>query len=337
MAAKLYTPPREPNWRDLLLRLLIVFTLIMGASLVVYFEGGLNDSRTGKHPGYWDCLYFSIITVTTVGYGDIVPVSTSSRLVDAFVLTPLRFIVIFIVFGTAYQIVLRRFQEDFRMKRAIGQLDNHVILCGCGTTGRAALDELLLQGAPPEQIVVIDPDTAALEEAAQRGVTCLAGDATREQTLESAAVRRAKHFLACPGRDDTAVLITLTARALNPAARIITQCAEAENIKLLQRSGADHIINPALAGGNLMAAATRHQHLVATMEDVLSLKGALRLEERQVLSDEVGMRATEITAGTVVRVYRGEHDYAPGAAGPLENEDILILITDASGVNPAQA
>ncbi len=328
MAAKLYTPPREPSIRELLLRLLLVVVLIMSASLVVYFEGGLKDSRTGKHPGYWDCLYFSIITVTTVGYGDIVPVSTSSRLVDAFVLTPLRFIVILIIFGTAYQIVLRRFREDFRMKRAIGQLNGHSILCGCGTTGRAALDELLLQGASAQQIVVIDPDTNALEEAAQRGVICLAGDAAREQVLESAAVTRARHVLVCPGRDDTTALITLTARALNPSARIIAQCNEAENMKLLQRSGADHVINPSLAGGNLMAAATRREHLVDTMQDVLSFGGALQLDEREVRTEEAGKTAADLPDLTVVRVYRGDREFAPRAAGPLEPGDVIVFLTE---------
>ena len=81
MTGKLYTPPKLPGLREVMRRILFVALLLCGVTLIVYFEGGLRDSRSGTHPGFWDCFYFALVTITTVGYGDIVPVDTMSRLV----------------------------------------------------------------------------------------------------------------------------------------------------------------------------------------------------------------------------------------------------------------
>ncbi|MCC6145565.1 MAG: potassium channel family protein [Candidatus Hydrogenedentes bacterium] len=339
MRAKLYTPEAPPGLRQTGLRLLIVAGLIIGVTFVVYFEGGLKDAQTGKHPGFWDCLYFALVTITTVGYGDIVPVYTSSRLVDALLLTPVRFVVIAIIFGTAYELTLKRFREDYRMARVVGKLDKHVIICGFGATGHSAVQELLLQGTAADQIVVLATVESDLEDAATLGVVGVAGDATQEHALKSVAVERAAHILVCADRDDTGVLVVLTARDLNPDAQVIAMCHQQENAKLLARSGAHVIINPANAGGTLMAAATRRAHLADTMQDILSVGGAIQLLERKVQTSEAGMLPTELAGIAVLRVYRGEAHFDVDALPRLEPGDTLVYIgasgngaTDASRV-----
>jgi len=321
MAVKLYTPPRLPGLPSLLVRIGIVLALLATSTLIVYFEGGLVDSRTGKHPGFFDCVYFVLITITTVGYGDIVPVNTFSRLVDGLVLTPIRFVVILIFLGTAYQLSIKRFQEDYRMKRAVQKLEDHVIVCGYGATGQAAVSELLLHGTSPEQIVVMDTDDSALRETTDLNVLAIVGDATHENDLKAVAIQRAGHVLICTGRDDTAVLVALTVQALNPNCRIVALCRQQENVKLLQRSGAHNIISPSTTGGTLMAAATRQTHLVETMQDLLSVGGALQLDERTVRHGEIGKKPRDLKDVTVLRVYRGSHIFDPNrldklAAGP---------------------
>jgi len=326
MAIKLHTRKTEPGLREVGVRVLIVVGVILGVTLVFYVEGGLKDSHTGLHPGFWDCFYFAMVTITTVGYGDIVPVDTQSRLFDAVVMTPARFIVILTVFGTAYQIALRRFQEGYRMKRAIGKLNSHIIVCGYGATGRAVLRELLLQGTAPEQVVVLDLDPERLDEASESGVVCVAGDATREHTLQSVAIDRAADVLVCPGRDDTAALITMTVRALNPGARVVVLCQESENAKLLERGGANHIVNPAYAGGTLMAAATRREHLADTMEDILSVGGSLKMDERPVRPEEVGAAPAALPGVVVVRVYRGGRHFDVADLPTLTQDDVLVFL-----------
>jgi len=326
MAGRLYTPPPSPGLREVLLRLAFVLCLILGVTLLVYFEGGLVDTHKGGRPGFFDSFYFAVVTITTVGYGDIVPVGTPSRLVDALLLAPIRFIFILTVFGTAYQLVIKRFREEYRMKHAVSKLDGHSVVCGCGATGRAAVRELLLQGVDPAQVVVLDTDPAALAEAADLGVVLVEGDATREHVLTSVAIERAASVIVCPGRDDTAVLVTLTVRSMNPDGGVIAMCQEPENMKLLERGGAHHIVNPAMAGGTLMATATRRAHLAETLTDLLSVGGRLRLDERPARPDEVGRAPRDLPGLSVVRLYRRGQRFDVAALPAIEAEDILVYV-----------
>jgi voltage-gated potassium channel len=305
--------------------------LLALATTAMWLEGGLIDHKTGEPPGYFDTLYFIIITITTVGYGDITPVETLTRVTDALLLTPIRFIVIFILFGTAYQFVFRRFQEEYRLKHIVDKLDCHTILCGFGGTGSAVAAELLLQGTPSDQIVAIDTDEIALQAATAMDVAAIKGDATREGVLKTVAIERAAHIIITAGRDDTSVLIALTALDLNPDCHIIAMCHEAENAKLLKRSGARTIVSSATAGGNLMAAATRRPHLAEVMEDLLSVGGALRLDERAVRPDEVGKHPHELPGISILRVYRGKERFDCVNFPKLQQGDILVYADGGTG------
>ena len=331
MAGTLYTRPGVPGLRALAYRVLLVVALISGAILVVYFEGGLLDSSTGERPGFLDCVYFAMVTITTVGYGDIGPVGTTSRLIDALVLTPIRFVVLFTILGTAYELALRRFREEYRMKKISEKLDQHVILCGCGASGKATVRELLLQGMAKDQIVVVDIKADAFAEVAELGVICIIGDATREHVLHSIVIEKAAFVLVAPGRDDTAALITLTVRSLNPDACIVAMCKEGENVKLLERGGAHHIVHPAYAGGALMAAAARRTHLMETMTDLLSVAGDLKLDERRIRDDEIGKVPGALRGIAVVRVYRSGRFFDVDNLPTLEAGDTLVFIARGDG------
>lgn len=327
MTAKLHKPARQHQLHDLLVRLGIIGLVLFVTVVAMYIEGGHKDARTGEAPDFVGCIYFTMVTITTVGYGDIVPVTTFARLVDAFVLTPIRFFVFLLFVGFAYQFAFKRLQEDYLMKLAVKKLQEHIIVCGYGETGRAAVEELLLQGTPPGQLVVIDTNEDALDRAARHEVVAVAGDATRERVLKDVAIERASHVLICPGRDDTAVLIALTAHDLNPRAQLVVMCHEAENVRLVERSGANTIISPASAGGNLMAAATRQKHIVNTMKDILTVGGTLRMDERLVREDEVGKHPSELEGLAAVRVYRDGAHFDLTHFPTLESGDILVFVT----------
>ena len=336
MAAKLHVPPQSPGLRGIAARFGVLLAVLLIVVIVLYAEGGLIDTRTEKAPGFADCVYFVLVTITTVGYGDIVPVTTASKFTDALFLTPVRFFAIFIFVGTAYQLVIKQFQEEYRMKRAMEKLTGHVVLCGFGNTGRVAAQELFLQDTSPDQIVALDVDEDALNEASEMGIVAVNGDATREHVLRSVAIERAAYVLVCPGRDDTAVLISLTARDLNPAARVIAMCLDEENVRLLSRGGAQTIISRSSAGGNLMAAATRHVHLVETMQDILSLGGALKLEERPVSPDEAGKRPAELPGIALLRVYRGDRHYDVTHLPALQSGDTIVYVAASGGGGDTQ-
>jgi voltage-gated potassium channel len=310
---------------------------LIGLTVLVLFleRHRLVDHSTGAPPDLPGLLYFAMVTITTVGYGDIVPRDTFARMIDTFFLVPVRFIVLFTFLGTAYQIVIQRLQEDYRMKRTVGKLDGHILVCGYGATGRAAARELLLLGTPKDQVVVLDLEEDALRRANADGVVAVQGDASEEGTLRDVGVDRAAHLLIAVGRDDAAVLIALTARDLNANLRISAACRQQENVKLLQRSGADTIISPATAGGNLLAAATRRRHLVDTMQEVLSVGGKLRLDERAARPEELGKRPNELPGVAVIRVYRAGRGYDPDAFPALEQGDMLVLVRPAAEAAPA--
>lgn len=317
------------------MRLAFVFGLITFSVLLVYFEGGLRETSSGERPGLLDTVYYVLITISTVGYGDIVPSDTVSRLTDAIVLNMVRILVITTLVGTAFQLVFKRFQEDFRMKRAIEQLNDHVIVAGFGSTGRAAVDELLALGTPGDQIVVLETGEAALQDASALGVVAVSGDARRESVLRSVAIERAGHILVCPGRDDTAVLIALTARHMKATIRIGAICREQENVRLLERSGTDNIVARDAAGGNILASSTRRAHLAETMMDIINIGGGLKLDERKVTSREVGKHPSAILKIAVLRVYRGEERFDLGELPELQLGDRIVFAARGHGDNGA--
>lgn len=324
MAGRLHRPTVPAQWRSLIWRIGILIVVVITTVLVMHFEGGLVDTKTGAHPDFLDTLYFTMVTITTVGYGDIVPVSTFARMVDTFFLTPMRFIFFILFVGIAYQISIRSLQEEFRMKRVAAKLHGHTVVCGFGETGRVAVEELLAQGVPPDRIVVLETDESALDEAAKLDVIPIHGDARREKVLKSIAIDRAAHVIICTGRDDTSVLAALTVHDLSPGANIAVMCHESENVKLIERSGAHTIISP--AAGYMLAAATRRPHLVATMKDLLGVGGSIRLEERPVHRSEVGQTVDMLDGILVVRLYRGGKTYSIGNFPTLESDDLLVYI-----------
>src|ERR1700690_2018110 len=142
-ARTLFMRPRISPGRDLLLRLYLVIGLCAFTFFVMYiFRAGLRDT-TKPTLGIVDLMYFTMVTVATVGYGDIVPVTAPARLIVAFLVMPIRIAIWFVFLGTAYQFVIQRVLEELRMKRLQKRLQGHVIVCGFGLSGAVAVRELL--------------------------------------------------------------------------------------------------------------------------------------------------------------------------------------------------
>jgi voltage-gated potassium channel len=280
--------------------------LLMGAVFTVFLldRAGLQDNVDG-HISVSDVLYFTMITITTVGYGDIIPVSDQARLIDAFFVTPVRIFVWFIFLGTAYQFIIKRLVEEWRMTRLQRDLQGHVVLCGYGDSGSIAAGELLARGWAPEQIVVIDDRPGEVGRAAERGFIGLHGNASSEELLRVAAVPRSHAVIVSVGRDDTTVLVVLTIRALASQVRIIARVGEEENVKLVKASGANVIVSPPRFGGFLMADAVESHGTVDFISEMLSFHGEYQLHEREPRPEELGRVARELDGSLVVEVLRG--------------------------------
>jgi voltage-gated potassium channel len=310
-------------------RVFLIAALLGGVTGILWLDrDGLRDHHDGD-VSFSDIVYFSMITVTTVGYGDIVPVTPRARLIDALVVTPVRIVVWFLFLGTAYQLIVRQYMEEYRMATLQSALNGHVIVCGFGNTGTAAVKELLAKGSDPRQILVVDRDEGRARAAIACGVAALQADSTQESTLKDAVLERAKALIIAAGRDDTSALILLTARHLNPAVRIIVSAKEEENVKLFRQGGATNIISPATFGGYALAAAVDQAHMVSYLEDLLTSGGLVNLVERPVQETEIGKTAAELKPTIVLRVYRGDtiismREVQEGR--PFQAGDLLVLL-----------
>lgn len=325
-------PERSP-WPGLLHRLGLAVGILLLVAVFLWFDrGGLRDNAHPERPmGFADVLYFTVVSLTTVGYGDIAPVTTAARLINAIILTPIRVFLLALFLGTAYEIIFLRYQEKVQMSQLRERLKNHVILCGFGVKGRAIVGELLAHGHRREDIVVIEPEEAAAQEATALGLVVLCGNASSEAVLRAAAVEKAGHVLAAPNRDDVCVLICLTVRALCPSVRLVASAREEENVKLLYRAGADMVVSPSVSGGRLMAAAVRQQAVPEFLEDLLTYGQGVDAAEYVVRADEAGLRAAEISAlasALILGVKRGDErcPFHRLARYPLKEGDIVVYL-----------
>jgi voltage-gated potassium channel len=319
---------RLPIWGQLAWRAALVVGLLAFTILLHWIErDGLHDNYDG-HVSFIDVVYFTMISITTTGYGDIVPVADHTRLFDALIVTPIRVFFVLIFVGTAYTFVLRRSWEKWRMARLQKTLTNHIIVAGFGTSGAEAVEELIARGASADDIVVVDPSAEALERAESLGCAVAEADATRDTALLAVRIAAAKAMIVTAGRDDTSILITLTARHLSPALPISIAVRNEDNELLARQAGATTVINPVSFAGLLLAGSTQGLHIADYIADLASSNGRVRLAEREVSGEECGQPLSALAQGLGVRVVRDGKPYGfwEPEAKALKTGDCIIQI-----------
>lgn len=319
-----------PVWADIGWRVLAVLALLALAVGVHWIErDGLKDSADGS-VSFLDILYFTSISVTTTGYGDIVPVSTSARMFDAFVVTPIRIFVVLLFLGTAYNFVLKRSWERWRMTAIQKNLSGHIVVAGFGNTGSETVDELIARGTAPGKIVVIDMDEDRVANAQACGCIILQADATRDRVLSDVRIERAESLIVCAGRDDTSILITLTARHLVPGLPISVIVRNEDNELPARAAGATTVVNPVSFAGLLLASSCDGEHLSDYLMDLASINGRVQLMERAVRADEVGKPLSTLDTGLGLRIYRDGQPYSfaePESRALLAGDTIIEIVT----------
>jgi voltage-gated potassium channel len=316
----------------LLERVAVALGSLFAAALIVYFgRAGYLDNNSVTPISFGDAFYYATVSLSTTGYGDIVPVSPDARLVNALVITPLRLLFLIVLVGTTVELLTERSRQSFRISRWRSRVRDHTIIVGYGTKGRAAVETLLGDGAEPTDIVVVDTDRANLDAASALGLVTVTGNATRSSVLRIAGVQQAAAIVVAVNRDDTAVLVTLTARELSPNVRIVASVRESENVHLLRQSGASSVVVSAETAGRLLGMATTTPSVVEVVEDLLTPDAGFAISERPVEDAEVGGSPRHLQ-DIVLGVVRGDHLFRVDASAvdALEADDRLLYVRKAS-------
>ncbi|QKT08074.1 potassium channel family protein [Gordonia sp. X0973] len=290
-------------------RVLFAVCALFFTSLVVFIDrSGYRDAQ-GDQLSFLDSVYYSAVTLSTTGYGDITPISPGARLVNIIVITPLRVLFLIVLIGTTLEVLTERSRQALRIQRWRATLRNHTVVVGYGTKGQTAVDAMIGDGVKPAEIVVVDPSQAALDAAEAHGLVTVRGDATKSDVLRLAGAAHAASIIIATSRDDTAVLTTLSAREMNKTATIVASIRESENSHVMKQSGANSVVVTSETAGRLLGIATQTPSVVEVFEDLLTPDEGYAIAERVVDPTEVGgspAHTVDIVLGVVRdgKVYR---------------------------------
>ncbi|GGO75493.1 NAD-binding protein of Kef-type K+ transporter [Nocardioides deserti] len=322
---------RSPWW-ELGRRLLAALAILVGTVLLVYLDR--KGYRDGNDPtntiSLTDAIYYTTVTLSTTGYGDIAPVTDGARLINAFVITPARIAFLVLLIGTTLEVLASQGREMFRVARWRKHMGHHVVVVGYGTKGRSAVDTLVNNGLTRESIVVVDPSPVALQDAHADGLAVVTGDATRRDVLRRAGAAEADQVIITSDSDASNVLATLTVRQLNPDCWIVVSAREHENAPLMKQSGANSVITSSDAVGRLLGLSSLSPSLGSVMEDLLTYGEGLEVAERDLLVNEVGKQPQSLP-DQVIAVVRDEkvHRYFDPVVTLLARGDRLIVVRPA--------
>ena len=289
---------RQGPLRALTIRVAMALALILTTVVIIYV--GRDGYRDVNNDGLTllDCFYYAVVSLSTTGYGDITPATPDARLVNVLLITPARVLFLIILVGTTLEVLTDQYRNSLRVSRWRRKLKDHVIVCGYGTKGRAAVDALLETGYAKSKIVIVENRPAALRQAAANGLAAIEGSATRSAVLDEADVRHCKSVIIATDSDEASVLITLTVRQLTAGqVRIIAAVREQENAALLKQSGAHHVIVSSATAGRLLGLTTTAPPLIDVVEDLLTPGQGMALAMRSAERGEVGDGRTRTRSG----------------------------------------
>ena len=288
-----------------------------------------------------DSLYVTVQTVTTVGFGDVVPRTVYGRaFATVFMLVGVG-VVLYALTTTMQSIVQSELVAAFGQRRhskKMSKLHDHLIICGAGRVGSNLVRNLIGSG---DTFIVIEMDTQKVAELSDLGVTVLVRDATLEESLREAGVERARGLAACLPNDSDNVYVVLTARDLNPHLHIVARAAEEQAETKLIRAGANRVVAPTIIGGHRMAVALTKPAIDDFLDSITANKLGLAFEQLEVDSSSVlaGRKLAETNIRSEleivvisIRRVNGRLLFNPSGETVIEGGDMLIAIGQAESL-----
>jgi voltage-gated potassium channel len=332
--------------KRLLAGLLFLAVTVVGGAGGYYAIG----QRAGVEWTFWDCMYMTVITVTTVGFGETLLGMDTVQYARGFTMLLLLFgtgsIVFFASTITAFIIEgdLRNVLFANKLKKRMKRMKDHVVVCGAGSTGRNVIEELIKTGVP---VIAIDVNEAELKEIADKHPNAeysyVVGDATDDDVIAQVNLPGARGVVAALSSDKDNLYLTVSARQDNPRARIVARCAELSHVDKIKKSGADAVVSPNYIGGLRLVSEMLRPSVVRFLDEMLrDRRQTYRIEEITLgeTASELGTtlrdcRIRERYGMTVlaVRVKEGEAwTYNPDASVKIGPGMTLVVLGSADQV-----
>ncbi|MGQ9918706.1 MAG: potassium channel family protein [Bryobacteraceae bacterium] len=286
-----------------------------------------------------DAVYMAIMTMTTVGYGEIHPLGRAGRIFNSVYMAGSVSVMLMVIGVMTQAIIEAQFQNVLGRRRArkmIESLRGHFLVCGFGRVGRGAASELSKSGA---QVVVVDRDEKRLEWAQRQGCLAVAGDATSDDALREAGIERAAGLVAALSTDADNLFVVMSARTLNPKLRIAARASDEATEKKLMRAGADTVLAPYRTAGAQLALSLMKPHVRQFLDFALaSPDWDVRIEQVEVdaASDLVGKSLAEArirgemqVVVLAIRRAGGALEFNPAAAAEIHAGDCLVVMGEA--------
>ncbi|OOV27493.1 hypothetical protein BV61_06190 [Candidatus Synechococcus spongiarum LMB bulk15M] len=317
------------------------------SALVVLVVAGAVAYRLAEPSHNWsDAFWMTIITLTTVGYGEVHPLGSGGRLVTVLLLLGGVFIVQWAI-QRFLQLSNTGYFQRLRLRREQAMLDavcDHVIICGYGRMGQEVASCMAREEVP---VLVIDHQAQRTARAMEQGFYGITGDASLDDVLRKAGLERARSLVAVLGTDADNVYVALSAKALAPRVQIIARAESQEAASKLRRAGANDVVSPFVAGGRVLAAKALHPEAVSFMEVLAGTRYQIeriqlttsqeefsRLPGRSLAEVQLGARSGVLVLA--INSSRGVQ-VNPGGQAVLHPGDQLILLGSARQRRAAEA
>jgi voltage-gated potassium channel len=309
--------------------------------MIAIFLGGMLGYRVIEGAPWFDAFYMTAITLTTVGYREVFPLSRAGEAFTVALLIGGLGMFLLLATEVARTVVEGEFRQVFgraRRSRMIEKLSGHDIVCGWGRMGRAVVEELRRGG---RNVVVIDRNAERVARLQEAGIPAVEGDTTSEATLRAARIESARGLVSCVNDDAHNVYTVLTARALNPKLFIVARATEETAAHRIRQAGADRVVNPYELGGVRLA------HLLAKPAIVSFFDASLGKHDEPQF-DQVSVRPNSAVAGVtlldanirkrwgigIVAVQRGAEVIAnPPPELTLQSGDVLVVFGTRSDIH----
>ncbi|HEY6252490.1 MAG TPA: potassium channel protein [Candidatus Angelobacter sp.] len=316
---------------------------IIAVALLLLTAAGTAGFHYIEQWSWFDSFYMVVITLSTIGYQEVHPLSHAGRVFNVAVIIA-GVALVFLMIGALTQALLEfELGKVFgrrRMEREVAGLKNHYIICGAGRVGRSVAAELTRKPCPfvivetaENRAVVLDPKWPVV-----------IGDAASEKTLREAGIERARGLVAAATTDATNIYIVLTARSLNSGLKIIARASEETAQKYLKTAGADVVISPYAAAGHRIAQSFLRPNVLDFLDIATAREGTLQMVIEEIrVAPQSSLSETSVGSSHIHQDYgimilairrgNGEIRFSPHAEEPIHAGDFLIAMGEPSQMN----